>query len=388
MPRTLSAREILDRLVAFPTVSRDSNLPLIDWVADYLADHGIEATRVPTPCGTKAHLFAQVGPDVPGGVILSGHTDVVPVDGQDWTTDPWQVTERDGRLYGRGTCDMKGFVALAIAAMVQARAMDLKRPLQLALSCDEEVGCMAVVDLVAAMVAQLPRAGAVIVGEPTTMQVVTGHKGGTGYSVHVRGYEVHSSILHRGVSAVMEAARLIQWANDRNLDNARATPGPQAAAFDPPWTTVHVGTITGGTAHNITARDCRFALSFRVVPDEDPEAWCAAFEAEVARIEAAMQAIRPEAAIHLDRYFAMPGLRPEAGGKAEELARRLTGDNGTHVVSYGTEGGQFQTRGYSTVVCGPGDIAQAHQPDEFIDIAQLQAGAAFLDRLLEELRRA
>ncbi len=386
MPRTLSARDILVRLVAFPTVSRDSNLPLIDWVEGYLAEHGITATRVPSPCGTKAHLFAQVGPDVPGGVVLSGHTDVVPVDGQDWSTDPWQVTERDGRLYGRGTCDMKGFDALAIAAMVQAQGMDLARPLQLALSYDEEVGCMAVVDLVAAMVEHLPRAEAVIVGEPTGMQVVTGHKGGTGYRVHVRGYEVHSSILHRGVSAVMEGARLIQWANDRNAESARATPGPLAAPFDPPWTTLHVGTISGGTAHNITARDCHFALSFRVVPDDDPETWCAAFEAEAARVEAAMQAIRPEAAIHLDRYFAMPGLQPEPGGKAEELARRLTGDNGTHVVSYGTEGGQFQARGYSTVVCGPGDIAQAHQPDEFIEIAQFEAGAAFLDRLIQELQ--
>ena len=385
MPHTLTAREILDRLVAFPTVSRDTNLPLIDWVDGYLADHGIASTRVPSPCGAKAHLFAQVGPDVPGGVILSGHTDVVPVDGQDWSTDPWQVTERDGRLYGRGTCDMKGFVALAIAAMVQARGMELKRPLQLALSYDEEVGCMAVVDLIRAMVDTLPRAEAVIVGEPTTMQVVTGHKGGTGYRVHMRGFEVHSSILHRGVSAVMEAARLIQWANDRNAENARAAPGPLAAAFDPPWTTLHVGTIAGGTAHNITAKDCHFVLSFRVVPGEDPDAWCAAFESEAARLETAMKAIRPEAAIHLDRYFALPPLRPEQDGRAEELARRLSGDNGSHVVSYGTEGGQFQLQGYSTVVCGPGDIAQAHQPDEFIEIAQMQAGAAFLDRLISEL---
>ncbi|NYS25782.1 acetylornithine deacetylase [Rhodobacteraceae bacterium 2376] len=385
MPQTLSARDILDRLVAFPSVSRDSNLPLIDWVEGYLAEHGIGATRVPSPCGTKAHLFAQVGPDVPGGLILSGHTDVVPVDGQDWTTDPWQVTERDGRLYGRGTCDMKGFVALAIAAMVQARGMDLSRPLQLALSYDEEVGCMAVVDLIHAMVDTLPRAEAVIVGEPTTLRVVTGHKGGTGYRVHMRGFEVHSSILHRGVSAVMEAARLIQWANERNAENARATPGPLAAAFDPPWTTLHVGTIAGGTAHNITARDCHFSLSFRVVPGDDPETWCAAFEAEVARIEADMKAIRPEAAIHLDRYFALPPLRPERGGRAEERTRRLSGDNGSHVVSYGTEGGQFQAQGYSTVVCGPGDIAQAHQPDEFIEIDQFKAGAAFLDRLLAEM---
>ena len=385
MAHQLGPRRILERLVAFPTVSRDSNLDLVDWVEEYLAGHGIPSTRVPSPCGTKAHLFASVGPQVEGGVILSGHTDVVPVDGQDWSTDPWTVTERDGRLYGRGTCDMKGFDALAIAALVRARGMPLRRPLQLALSFDEEVGCMAVVDLVSAMVRDLPRAAAVIVGEPSMLKVVNGHKGGVGYRVHMRGFEVHSSIQHRGVSAIMEAARLIQWANDRNAENAAARPGPLAAPFDPPWTTVHVGMIEGGTAHNITARDCRFMLGFRVVPGEDTDAWCARFEDEVARVQDAMQAIRPEAAITLERYFSMPGMVAETDGAAETLARRLTGDNGQHVVSYGTEGGQFQAQGYSVVVCGPGDIAQAHQPDEFLALEQLAAGEAFLDRLLDDL---
>lgn len=381
--QTLTPRAILDRLVAFPSISRDTNLPLIDWVESYLAGHGIAAARVPSPCGMKSHLFAQVGPDVPGGTILSGHTDVVPVDGQDWTTDPWAVTERDGRLYGRGTCDMKGFVAQAVAAVAGAAARPLKRPLQLALSYDEELGCMAVADLARAMAATLPRADVVIVGEPTGLQVVTGHKGGLGFRVQVRGYEVHSSLQPYGVSAIMEGARLIQWANDRNAESAAATPSPLAAPFDPPWTNLHVGMISGGTAHNITARDCEFVVTFRTVPG-DPD-WAALFQAEVARVEAAMQAVRPESGIALTRVFDMPPLRPESGGAAEGLARRLTGDNGTHVVSYGTEGGQFQAVGYSAVICGPGDIAQAHQPDEWLSVAQFDACGAFLTRVVDEL---
>jgi len=382
----LSPREILDRLVAFPSVSRDSNLPLVDWVEGYLADHGIASVRVPSPCGTKAHLYAQVGPAVDGGVILSGHSDVVPVDGQEWDTDPWVVTERDGRLYGRGCCDMKGFDALAIAALVEGAGRPLQRPLQLALSYDEEVGCMAVADLVRAMVDVLPKAAAVIVGEPSMMKVVTGHKGGVGIRCHARGFEVHSSLLPYGVSAIMEGARLIQWANDRNAENMARTPTPLAAEFDPPWTTLHVGMIEGGTAHNITAKDCRFVMEMRVVPGENPETWRDAALAEGARISAAMQAIHPGTGIDMDPMFRVPPLTPEAGGAAERLARRLTGDNGTHVVSYGTEGGQFQViGGYSTVICGPGDIAQAHQANEFLDVAQFEAGWQFMQGILDDL---
>ena len=384
-PETLPAREILASLVGFPTVSRDSNLPLIDWVERYLAAHGIISTRVPSPCGSKAHLYAQVGPAVSGGVILSGHSDVVPVDGQDWSSDPWVLTERDGRLYGRGACDMKGFVALAIAAMVEARDRPLKRPLQLALSYDEEVGCMAVAALVEAMAADLPRAASVIVGEPSMMKVVSGHKGGLGFAVTVTGFEVHSSLQPYGVSAIHEAARLIQWANDRNAESAAATPGPLAAPFDPPWTNVHVGMISGGTAHNITARHCEFVISFRLVPGDTAEGWSAGLKAEVARIEAGMQAVHPETGITLSPVFSMPPLGPEEQGAAEALARRLTGDNSQNVVSYGTEGGQFQVRGYSAVVCGPGDIAQAHQPDEYLTLEQFAAGQQFMARLLDDL---
>jgi acetylornithine deacetylase len=379
------ARQVLERLVAFPTVSRDSNLDLILWVRDWLAGHGIAATVVMRPCGTKAQLFAQAGPNVAGGVILSGHSDVVPVDGQAWTVPPFAVTERDGRLYGRGTADMKGFVALAIAALPLAAARGVKRPLQLALSCDEEIGCLAVRDLIPALAAALPRAEAVIVGEPTRMKPVTGHKGGAGWKVHVRGFPVHSSLLPEGVSAIMEAARLIQWANDTNARREAAEPSALAAAFHPPFTTLHAGTIEGGTAHNITAEDCRFSFEVRVVPGESLEGWIAAFEAECARVAARMRAVRPEAGITLDRFFTLPPVTPEPNGAAERLVRRLTGESGTHVVSYGTEGGHFQAAGFSTVVCGPGDIAQAHQADEFIETAEFAAGWAFLDRLVAEL---
>jgi len=385
MAKTLTPREILDRLVAFPTVSRDSNLDLIDWVEEYLAGHGIAATRVPNADGTKAALYAQAGPDMPGGVILSGHTDVVPVDGQDWTSDPFAVAERGGRLYGRGTCDMKGFDALALAALPLALEAGVKRPIQIALSYDEEVGCTGAAPMVAEMAARLPRAAAAIIGEPSMMQAVTGHKGGISFSTRIRGYEVHSSLMHTGVSAIMEAARLIEWANARNAEGQAREPTPLAAMFEPPWTTVHVGRIAGGTAHNITAADCAFDMGFRCVAGEDPQDWARAYRAAAAEVEAGMRRIRPEARIEIEQAFAVPALTPEEGGAAETLVRALTGDNGRHVVSYGTEAGHFQAAGYSAVVCGPGDIAQAHQPDEYIEIAQFEAGWRFMQRLVDRL---
>lgn len=382
MNTTLSPRAILDRLVSFPTVSRDSNLELVDWVESYLASHGIESGRQWSPDRRKAGLYAHVGPAVAGGVVLSGHSDVVPIDGQDWTTDPWTVVERDGRLYGRGTCDMKGFVALSIWALVEGVRRGVQRPLQLALSYDEEVGCLGAPFLIEAMKG-LPKATAVIVGEPSRMQVVTAHKGGAGFKVHVRGHEVHSSLLPQGVSAIMEAARLIQWANDQNAGLQARRPSDLAALFDPPFTTLHTGMIAGGTAHNITAADCRFSFEFRVVPDESYDDWIARFQAECARVQAAMQAVAPASGIDLDLFFTLNGLAPETHGAAEELSRRLSGDNGVHVVSYGTDAGHFQAAGYSCVVCGPGDIAQAHQPDEYLELSEFEAGHAFMQRLLD-----
>ncbi|MCB1367144.1 MAG: acetylornithine deacetylase [Rhodobacteraceae bacterium] len=387
MAMRLTAREMLERLVAFPSVSRDSNLPIIDFIEEYLASHGVVAHRVYDATGTKANLYANIGPEVEGGVILSGHTDVVPVDGQDWDSDPFTVTERDGRLYGRGTCDMKGFDALALCAVPLALERGLKRPLQIAMSYDEEVGCVGAPSMIEAMAIFLPRASAAIIGEPSMMQVVTGHKGGTGFATHIKGFEVHSSLQHTGVSAVHEAARLIEWANQKNAESAAATPDPVAAMFDPPWTNAHVGTIHGGTANNITAGDCRFVMGFRCVPTDDPADWRNAYIARVREVEAAMQAVQPGTAIHLDPIFDVPGLRPEENGPAETLARRLTGDNGTHVVSYGTEAGQFQAAGYSAVICGPGNIEQAHQANEFISIEQFKAGEDFIARLIDQLTK-
>ena len=383
----LNPRALLDRLVAFPTVSRDSNLDLVDWVESYLAGHGIAVHRHWNDDRTKAALFAHVGPLVPGGVVLSGHTDVVPVDGQAWTRDPWVVIEQDGRLYGRGTCDMKGFDALAIWAMVEAHRAGVMRPLQIALSYDEEVGCTGAPPMIAAMGLALPKAASVVVGEPSMMKTVNGHKGGSGFQVHVRGHEVHSSIMHTGVNAIMTGARLIEWANRMNAENAGAVPSGLAAPFLPPWTTVHVGTISGGTAENITAKDCRFGLSFRVVPGEDPDAWVTLFQAQVAALDAEIKAVHPDAGITATRSFDVPPLRPQTDGPAEALVRRLTGDNASNVVSYGTEAGQFQDAGYSVVVCGPGDIAQAHQPDEYLEVAQFDAGQVFMQQLIKDLQK-
>jgi acetylornithine deacetylase len=366
-------------------VSRESNLDLVDWVEAYLASHGVASRRVYDATRRKASIYANVGPEVEGGVVLSGHTDVVPVDGQSWDTDPFTVVERDGRLYGRGTCDMKGFDALALAAVPRALARGVKRPLQIAFSYDEEVGCLGAPPMIDDMLGHLPKASAVIVGEPSMMRAVTGHKGSVGYAMHVRGFEVHSSIMHRGVSAIMEGARLIDWANGVNAENRAKPAGPLAAFFDPPWTTLHVGRISGGTAHNITAADCRFTLDFRIVPGESAADWEARLRAKVAELEAEMKAVRPEAGIAMEPEFNVPPLQPEESGRAETLVRSITGDNGRHVVSYGTEAGQFQERGYSAVICGPGDIAQAHQPNEFITVAQFEAGLRFMDRLVDSL---
>jgi acetylornithine deacetylase len=385
-PMNMTAREILEKLVSFPTVSIDSNLELVAWVEDYLASHGVHATRVLNPEGTKANLYAHVGPQVDGGVILSGHTDVVPVVGQAWDTDPFEVVEKDGKLFGRGTCDMKGFDALALWAVPLAIKRGIKRPMQIALSRDEEIGCVGAPEMIEHMIASgMPRASCAIIGEPSMMRAVTGHKGGLGFKTHVHGFEVHSSLLHTGVCAIMQGAKLIMWANEQNAANRAKTPSATDGEFVPSWTTVHTHMISGGTANNITAKDCVFTLGFRVLPGEDGAAYAEAYLAKVREVEAEMQAIVPETSIDAIQYYDVPGLRPEVDGEAEQIARALTGDNGSHVVSYGTEAGQFQARGYSAVVCGPGDIAQAHQPDEFLEVAQFKAGHQFMQRLVESL---
>ena len=387
MTDIFNARQLLDHLVSFPTVSSDTNLPLIYFVRDYFADHGIGSVVIPNEDGTKAGLVAQVGPNVAGGVALSGHSDVVPVEGQDWITDPWTVVEKDDRLYGRGTCDMKGFVALAMAAMVKAKSMDLQRPLQFALSRDEEVGLLGAPDVAKCLLDNFAKVEAVVVGEPTEMQVVTGHKSCDDLQFHVRGHEVHSSRLHEGVSAVMCAARFVEWVRQQNIESQAKTPSATAALYDPPFTTLHVGKINGGTAHNITAKDCYFSIDLRCVGDERTEDWLAKIQEQIDIIEAEMQVVHPDVFFNIN-VMRGPAVVPEVEGKAEALARRLTGDNGSHTVAYGTDGGHFQKEEFSVVICGPGSIAQAHQPNEFIELTEFHAGAQMLERLLESLQTA
>jgi len=385
MINTLTARQLLDRLVAFPSVSSDTNLPLIYFVRDYFSQHGIDSHVLLNEDGSKAGLIAQVGPDLPGGVALSAHSDVVPVEGQDWTTDPWKVIEKEEKIYGRGTCDMKGFVALAIAAMVQAKSLDLQRPLQFALSRDEEVGLLGAPDVSQGLLDNFAKVDAVIVGEPTEMKVVTGHKSCDDLQFHVRGHEVHSSLLHQGVSAVMCGARFVEWVRKQNIENQAKEASAIAALYEPPFTTLHVGQINGGTANNITAKDCYFSIDLRCVGDERPEDWRLKIQKQLNIIEKEMQAIHPESFFKMD-VMPGPAVVPEVDGKAEHLARRLTGDNGIHTVSYGTDGGHFQNLGFSVVICGPGSIKQAHQADEFIRVSEFKAGEKMLDSLLKSLQ--
>ena len=386
MAERMTPFALMEKLISFPTVSSDTNIPLIDWVADYLASHSIESHRYIDPDQPKHALFAHVGPWEEGAIVLSGHTDVVPVEGQPWDTDPFSVVEKDSKYYGRGTCDMKGFDALAIWALVEAHHAGVKRPLQIALSFDEEVGCTGAPPMIKAMQPVLPKGSAVIVGEPSTMQAVNGHKGGTGFNTHVVGFEVHSSLLHRGVNAIMAGAKLIEWANEVNTENVGRKPSALAAMFDPPFTTVHVGMISGGTAHNITAKDCYFAMDFRVVPGENKDAWGTAYLKKVRAVEKQMQNVVADTRIEVTPRFDVPALEPEKNGEAELLVRQITGDNASHKVSYGTEAGQFQEAGYSAVICGPGDIAQAHQPNEFIEVAQFNAGHDFMRKLVARLQ--
>jgi acetylornithine deacetylase len=377
-----AAVEMIATLVGFATVSRDSNLELIEFVGSYLAEHGVESHLVPNGDSSKANLYATIGPMVEGGVVLSGHTDVVPVDGQPWDSDPFSLTEKNGRLYGRGAADMKSFYAIALALVPEMLERDLAKPIHLALSYDEEIGCLGAPGMIERIAAALPAPRAVLVGEPTDMRVVTAHKGITGVETVVTGHEAHSSQTHRGVSAVMTAARLITFLDDLARENAAGP--PSQASFEPPYTTIHVGTVRGGTATNIISRECRFSWDIRCIPEDDPQDFLDRFE-RYCRDEVLpeMQAIARGANIVTTVLSSVPGLRPEPDGQAEALVRQLTGYNSSDVVSYAAEGGQFQRAGFSTVLCGPGSIDQAHQPNEYIEISQVEACVEFMRRLID-----
>jgi len=378
---TPAALEILETLVAFDTTSRDSNLDLIEWVEAYLERHGVPHRRVPNAEGTKSNLIASIGPAEDGGVVLSGHTDVVPVDGQPWSTDPFKLVERDGRLYGRGSCDMKGFLALALAATPELAARG-RRPVHLALSYDEEVGCLGAPDMIEVIARELPRPSLVIVGEPTSMEAVNGHKGIATFTVTVRGREAHSSQTQQGVSAIMEAVPLM--ASLRRLAAELEAQADPASPFTPKGATLTIGVVEGGTAANILARECRFLFDLRCPPGLDPVQLLKPFHEEVAALDRALKARAREAGAEIRNRSLTPALAPESDGAAEAFVRRLAGDNGPpRVVAFAAEAGQFQEAGFSTVMCGPGSIAQAHQPDEFVERAQMERGASFMRRLIE-----
>jgi acetylornithine deacetylase len=375
----------LERLVGFDTTSRGSNLDLITYVEAQLSAIGVSSKRVSNADGSKANLLASIGPQLAGGVVLSGHTDVVPVDGQPWTSDPFTLTPRGDKLFGRGTCDMKGFLALALAAAPELAAAPLKRPVHLAFSYDEEVGCLGAPDLIAEIVARVPAVSAVIVGEPTGMEAISGHKGISTFRVIVTGHEAHSSQTHLGASANMVAIGLM--AKLAALSERLAREADPASLFTPKGATLTVGQINGGTAVNILARECVFVFDLRTPPGLKPREILADFFAEAEAADAALKARFPETGVKVETRSVTPAFAPEKDGAAEAFTRRLAGDNGPpRVAPYAAEAGQFQEAGYSTVICGPGYIDQAHQPDEFVEISQMQRGAAFMTRLIEAMQ--
>ncbi|MGU3545198.1 acetylornithine deacetylase [Methylobacterium sp. A52T] len=378
----LSPLDMLARLVSFDTESDKSNLALIDAVCAYLDGWDVPYLRLPNAAGDKAAILATVGPMVDGGTVLSGHTDVVPVAGQAWTGDPFTLRVADGRAYGRGAVDMKGFDALALALVPDMLAAGLKRPIHIVLSYDEETTCLGSMDGIARFGDGLPRPAAVIVGEPTGMEVADAHKSIVTCLTTVHGHEAHSARPALGANAVSAACDLVAGLN--RIADLMIERGDPSGRFDPASTTVHVGTIQGGTARNILAKECRFLWEYRGLPDLDPAEIPRLFAAEVERVTRE----------RLNRYGAfgrietleevdIPGLAPEPGSAAERLCLRLAGRNHTVAVPYATEAGRFQAAGLPTVVCGPGDIAQAHQPDEFITLDALGQGEHFLRELIE-----
>lgn len=382
--RRYTPLEMLARLVAFDTVSSKSNIPLIDFVEDYLAGWGVRAMRFPNAAGDKAALFATVGPQDRGGVVLSGHTDVVPVAGQPWSRDPFTLHVENGRAYGRGAVDMKAFVALGLALVPDFIAADLETPIHLFLSYDEEVTCLGVVDGIAAMGKTLPRPRAVIVGEPTSLDIADAHKGVRTFQTIVIGFAAHSSKPHLGASAV-HAGALLAAELDAMQEEAKERPDG-SGRFDPPYDTIHAGSFHGGIARNILADRAELLWEIRTLPGSDPEAGPARFAACSDRILGRMRKTAPDSTIETVMSSDVPGLAPDPGSEAERLAMRLSGRNHTIAVAYATEAGHFQRAGLPTVVCGPGSIDQAHQPDEYITLEQLEAGEAFMRRLMAECR--
>ncbi|BAO63025.1 acetylornithine deacetylase [Pseudomonas protegens] len=375
-----SSRELLARLVGFATVSRDSNLELIGFIRDYLASHGVHSELIYNPERTKANLFASIGPEDRGGVVLSGHTDVVPVDGQAWSVEPFVLSEREGRLYGRGTADMKGFIASVLAAVPGLTRRRLRLPVHLAFSYDEEVGCLGVRPMLERMQQRPHKPLLCLIGEPTELRPVLGHKGKLAMRCQVRGAACHSAYAPYGVNAIEYAARLIGKLGE--IGSRLAQPEHHDPRFDPPFSTVQTGTIQGGRALNIVPAECQFDFEVRTLPGYDAQAVVDQLQGYARdQLLPQMQAVQADTGIVLQPLSAYPGLATAADSEAAELLALLSGSRDFGTVAFGTEGGLFHQAGIPTVVCGPGSMDQGHKPDEFISLEQLHACDALLLRL-------
>lgn len=377
--------ELLARLVAFDTTSHKSNLAIVAFIEDYLLQHGVRSRRIVEESGQKASLYATIGPDHVAGVALSGHTDVVPVDGQTWSSDPFKLRQENGKIYGRGACDMKGFLACMLASVPDFKSRKLKVPIHLAFSYDEEVGCIGVRPMIAEFGKSLQKPRLVIVGEPTSMQVVDAHKGPVRWQVEVTGRAAHSSMAHLGVNAITYAARLIAEL-ERMEGELKVT--SRTERFEPPYATLQVTKLEGGTANNIIPIFCRFGFEVRALPGVDVDG----IERRL-RTFAETQCLpdmkrgAPEADISIVRVNTVPPYAAQAVSEATSLALQLTGQNTTHAVSYATEAGLFQDKGSPSIVCGPGDIAQAHTADEWILESEIAKCMGFMDRLADWCER-
>ncbi|WP_228066373.1 acetylornithine deacetylase [Superficieibacter sp. 1612_C1] len=376
----MTSRELLEQLVAFDTTSRESNLALIDFVRDYLTELGVNCELIHNDEHSKANLYARFGPAGSGGVMLSGHSDVVPVDGQSWSVPPFALTERDGKLYGRGTADMKGFIACVLAAVPHFLAQPLAQPLHLAISYDEEVGCLGVRNLLDALSRRPEKPDICLIGEPTELKPVVGHKGKLAVRCEVQGAACHSAYAPQGVNAIEYAAKLIHHLT--LMGQRLAAPERQDARFDPPFTTVQTGVIQGGRALNIVPADCVFDFEVRTLPQDDAQTVAGELECYAQReLLPQMHAVNRDTAIRFFPISGYPALYTAAHSAAARLLAHLTGSEVFSTVAFGTEGGLFHQAGIPSVICGPGSMAQGHKPDEFITVEQLDACDALLRRL-------
>ncbi|HJK89446.1 MAG TPA: acetylornithine deacetylase [Polyangiaceae bacterium LLY-WYZ-15_(1-7)] len=386
-PPVDAALHELRRLVAFPTITRGPNLELIEHARERLEGLGVPCHRTFDDTGTKANLFASFGPTDRPGVVLSGHTDVVPVEGQDWSSDPFEVVEREGRHYGRGTADMKSFLAVPLAMAEWIAGQELKRPLHLALSYDEEIGCVGVRRMLAKLGEYCATPAACIVGEPTGMRVMTGHKGKRMLRCRVKGVAGHSSHPERGVNAIEHAAELV--VRLRAVARRLMREGPFDEGFDPPFTTLQTGTIRGGVAVNIVPADCVFELEVRHLPGHAPEAILEEAKAFAEReLLPEMRAVSEEAGFAWEEVVRYPGLDTPVDADVVKMVSGLVGEEAPGRVSFGSEAGLFSGLGVPSVVCGPGSIAQAHRPDEFVEREQVARCQEMVERLVAQLATA